>query len=206
MATNIKDTLRATMMGAIPTSVGSSGHLFIYSGSAPSKTASPTGTSAITAGVALGSPMGTVATGTLTLSGAPLTATATASITPGYYRGVDGSTDDGTHTQVQGPCAVITPGSGTANVTNGSTAVTFSTSQSGLTGSYLMFNGDSTSGIYQVASGSGTSWTLASAYGGTTNAAIPWGTATFGAINFWTPIYTGGNVTINALSWTEGNP
>jgi len=112
MATNLKDTVRATMMGAIPTSCGASSHLMIYSGSAPSKTASPTGTSAITAGIALSSTMGTVAGGVLTLSGTPLNGTATASITPGYYRVIDGSTDDGTHTQIQGSCAV---GSGDIN-------------------------------------------------------------------------------------------
>jgi len=118
MATNLKASIRATMMGSIPTSVGASGHLFIYSGSAPSKTASPTGTSAITAGIALSATMGTTGTdGTdanakLTLSGVPLSGTATASITPGYYRVTDGGTDDGTHTQIQGSCGV---GSGDIN-------------------------------------------------------------------------------------------
>jgi len=112
MATNLKDTVRATMMGAIPTSVGASGHLFIYSGTAPSKTTAPTGTSAITAGIPLNSTMGTVSVGTLTLSGTPLSGTATASITPGYYRVTDGGTDDGTHTQIQGSCGV---GSGDIN-------------------------------------------------------------------------------------------
>jgi len=108
MATNLKDTTRATMMGAIPTSCGASSHLMIYSGTAPSKTAAPTGTSAITGGIPLNSTMGTVSVGTLTLSGTPLSATATASNTPGYYRVIDGSTDDGTHTQIQGSCGVGT--------------------------------------------------------------------------------------------------
>lgn len=118
MATNLKASIRGTMMGAIPTSVSTTGHLFIYSGSAPSKTNSPTGTSAITAGIALSSTMGTTGTdGTdanakLTLSGTPLSGTATASITPGYYRITDGGTDDGTHTQIQGSCGV---GSGDLN-------------------------------------------------------------------------------------------
>src|SRR5271157_6381907 len=115
MATNLKASIRATMMGAIPTSVGASGHLFIYSGSAPSKTAAPTGTSAITAGIPLSSTMGTTGgtdSAVLTLSGTPLSGTATASITPGYYRATDGGTDDGTHTQIQGSCGV---GSGDIN-------------------------------------------------------------------------------------------
>jgi hypothetical protein len=116
MSTNLKASIRATMMGAIPTSVGSSGHLFIYSGSSiPSKTASPTGTSAITAGIALSSTMGTTGgteSAVLTLSGTPLSGTATASITPFYYRVTDGATDDGSHTQIQGSCGV---GSGDLN-------------------------------------------------------------------------------------------
>lgn len=37
---------------------------------------------------------------------------AAASGTPGYYRIIDGTTDDGTHTQVQGSCGV---GSGDIN-------------------------------------------------------------------------------------------
>ncbi len=106
MSTNLKDTIRATMMGAIPTSCGASSHLMIYSGTAPTKTTGPTGTSAITAGIPLNSTMGTVAVGVLTLSGVPLSGTATASITPGYYRVIDGGTDDGTHTQIQGSCGV----------------------------------------------------------------------------------------------------
>src|SRR5271157_1432108 len=80
MATNLKASIRATMMGAIPTSVGASGHVFIYSGSAPSKTAAPTGTSAITAGIPLSSTMGTTGAtegAVLTLSGTPLSGTAT---------------------------------------------------------------------------------------------------------------------------------
>src|SRR5208337_941812 len=99
-ATNLKDTIRATMMGAIPTSCGASSHLFIYSGTPPTKTTAPTGTSAITAGIPLNSTMGTVSVGVLTLSGTPLSGTATGSITPGYYRITDGGTDDGTHTQI----------------------------------------------------------------------------------------------------------
>ena len=205
MSTNLKDTVRATMMGAIPTSCGASSRLFIYSGTAPAKTAAPTGTSAVTAGIPLGNPMGTVSGGVLTLAGVPLSVTATASITPGYYRVLDGATDDGAHTQIQGPCAVIAIGTGTASVTGGGTAITFSTSQTGLIGSYLAINGDSSNGIYQVASGSGTSWVLATAHGGSTNSTATWGTATLGAMNFWSVIVTGGVVAVSALAWTEGD-
>jgi hypothetical protein len=62
----------------------------------------------------------------------------------------------------------IAAGSGTISVTNGGTAVTFGSSQSGLQGKYLVMVGDSTNGFYLVTSGSGTSWTIATAYGGTT--------------------------------------
>ena len=65
-----------------------------------------------------------------------------------------------------GPTAIT----GTVSVTNGSTAVTFSTSQTGLVGTYLVVTGDSTNAVYKIASGSGTSYTLATAYGGSTNA------------------------------------
>ena len=205
LSTNLKDTVRAAMMGVISTSCGASSHLFIYSGTAPAKTSVPTGTSAIAAGIPLGNPMGTVAAGTLTLASVPLSGMAAASITPGYYRVVDGAADDGTHTQIQGPCAVIAMGSGTASVTGGGAAIAFSATQTGLIGSYVALSGDTTNGIYQVASGSGTSWVLATPYGGSTNSTATWGTATLGAINFWSQIAAGGLVSINACAWTEGD-
>lgn len=62
----------------------------------------------------------------------------------------------------------IASGSGTISVTNNTTTVTFGTSQSGLIGSYLTMVGDSTNGFYLVVAGSGTSWTIATPYGGTT--------------------------------------
>lgn len=103
MSTNLKDTTRATMMGAIPTAIGASGHLLIYTGSAPSKTSSPTGT--LLATLALSSTAGTVSGGVLTFNSIT-SANASASGTPGYYRVIDGATDDGTHTQIQGSCGV----------------------------------------------------------------------------------------------------
>lgn len=62
----------------------------------------------------------------------------------------------------------ITAGTGTISVTNAGTTVTFGSSQTGLQGKYLTMVGDSTSGFYLVISGSGTSWTIATPYGGTT--------------------------------------
>lgn len=58
--------------------------------------------------------------------------------------------------------------SGTVTATNASTTITFSASQTGLIDNYLVFSGDSTGGVYKVVSGSGTNWTLASNYAGST--------------------------------------
>ncbi len=68
----------------------------------------------------------------------------------------------------------FTSGAGTIGITNGSTAVTFSASQSGLAKAFIQVTGDATNGLYQIASGSGTSWTLTAAYTGTTQAAAAW--------------------------------
>ncbi len=118
MATDLNATSRAAEMTSINTVASTAAHLFIYSGTQPTKTTSPTGTSAITGGIVLGNPAftqgtdGTDANTKLTLAGVPLTGTATASITPGWYRVTTGGTDDGTHTVLQGSAAV---GSGDLN-------------------------------------------------------------------------------------------
>jgi len=70
-----------------------------------------------------------------------------------------------------------TAGSGTVAVANGSTAITFSASQTGLTGSWLIISGDSSNGLYLIVSGSGTGWVIGSPYGGTTNGTASWGTS-----------------------------
>ena len=68
-------------------------------------------------------------------------------------------------------------GSGTVSVVTGSTSVTFSASQSGLTGLAFVCSGDAT-GTYNnlIIGGSGTSWTLSSPYKGPTNATATWST------------------------------
>jgi len=103
MATNLKDSIRTTIVGAISTSIGASGNIKVYTGSAPSKTASPTGTLLVT--LPCSATFGTSSAGVLTAN-AITSATAAASGTPGYYRIIDGATDDGTHTQVQGSAGV----------------------------------------------------------------------------------------------------
>jgi len=118
MATDLNATSRAAEMTSINTVASTTAHLFIYSGTQPTKTTSPTGTSAITAGIPLSNPAftqgtdGTDANTKLTLAGVPLSGTATASITPGWYRITFGGTDDGAHTVLQGSSGV---GSGDLN-------------------------------------------------------------------------------------------
>ena len=114
MATSLKDSLRTTMMTAIVTSITGTSNLKIYnnSGAVPGKTASPTVNGAtLLATLACSATFGTVTTGVLTAN-TITAAVAGASGTPAFYRIIDGATDDGTHTQVQGSCGV---GSGDIN-------------------------------------------------------------------------------------------
>jgi hypothetical protein len=109
MATSLKLSIRTATMNLIPTSIGASGHILLYTGTEPSPTATPTGTLLLTC--ALASTSGTVSGAVLTM-GSITNAAAVASGTPGYYRVIDGATDDGTHTQIQGSAGV---GSGDIN-------------------------------------------------------------------------------------------
>lgn len=124
MATSLKDTTRATMMGAISTAVTTTSRIKIYSGSAPAKTASPTGT--LLATLTPSATFATASGGVLTAGAITSDTASAASGTPGYYRVIDGTTDDGTHTQIQGSCGV---GSGDINFSStiasgGTTAIT----------------------------------------------------------------------------------
>jgi len=110
MATKIKDSTRTTMMTDISTAITGTSRIKIYTGSAPAKTASPTGT--LLATLTPSATFGTVTTGVLTANAITSDTNAANTGTPGYYRIIDGTTDDGTHTQVQGSCAV---GSGDIN-------------------------------------------------------------------------------------------
>jgi hypothetical protein len=112
MATSLKDTTRATMMSSIVTAITATSNMKVYAGVAPAKTASPTssgGTLLVT--LPCSSTFGTVSGGVLTANAITTTA-AVASGTPAFYRIIDGATDDGTHTQIQGSCGV---GSGDIN-------------------------------------------------------------------------------------------
>jgi hypothetical protein len=72
----------------------------------------------------------------------------------------------------------VTGGSGTAAVTQNSPIVTFSGTQTGLAGSYVVFLGDSTNGQYLVAGGTGVTWQLVNPYLGPTLSTASWATIT----------------------------
>ena len=69
----------------------------------------------------------------------------------------------------------LVAGSGTVSVATGSFSITFSTSQTGLTGLAFVASGDAT-GTYNnlITGGGGTSWTLSSPFKGPTNTAATW--------------------------------
>jgi hypothetical protein len=70
-----------------------------------------------------------------------------------------------------------TAGTGTITTTNGSTAVTFGSSQTGLSGTYIVVTGDTSNGIYLVGSGATTSWVLTTPFGGASLSGASWGTS-----------------------------
>jgi hypothetical protein len=106
---NLKTTLRNTMLTSIATALTATSRMLIYTGSAPANTATPTGT--LLGTFTLAATPGTASGGVLTFT-LPSNVTGAASGTPGYGRMIDGTTDDGTHTQVQFSCGV---GSGEMN-------------------------------------------------------------------------------------------
>lgn len=112
---NLKDTIRTTMVAAIPTSIGATSRIVIRTGSAPSKTAAPTGTllSTLTPSATFSAPG---AAGIQTANAIANDTNAAATGTPGYGRIIDGTVDDGTHTQLQFTCAI---GSGEMNFSSG---------------------------------------------------------------------------------------
>jgi hypothetical protein len=110
MATKYKTSIRNTRLGDVISALGATARLLVYTGTEPALTASPTGTLLCT--FTLANPVGPAASGGVATWTNPSNVTAAASGTPGYYRVIDGSTDDGTHTQVQGSAGV---GSGDLN-------------------------------------------------------------------------------------------
>jgi len=95
----------------------------------------------------------------------------------------------------------ISAGSGTVSVTNNSGSITFSSSQSGLTGKYLVVTGDSTNGIYTITGGSGTAWTISPVYGGSTAGTASWSTLT-AETHSQTALIAGTNIAHQAMDST----
>ncbi len=103
-----KTALRTTRVTDLITALGATSRLLVYNntGAIPAPTASPTVNGAtLLATFTLANPVGTVTSGVLTLS-AISNVTAAASGTPNFWRMIDGTTDDGTHTQAQGTAGV----------------------------------------------------------------------------------------------------
>src|SRR5215813_1859357 len=102
---NLHNTLRTNMLTQITTALTTTSRMLVYTGTAPSKTAAPTGT--LLATFTLAATPGTGAAGVYTFTN-PANVTGAAAGTPGYGRMIDGATDDGTHTQIQFSCGVGT--------------------------------------------------------------------------------------------------
>jgi len=113
-----KTGLRTTRVTDLVTALGATSRLLVYNntGAIPTPTQSPTVNGAVPLAIfTLANPVGTVTTGVLTFS-AISSVTAAASGTPNFWRMIDGTTDDGTHTQAQG-----TAGVGSGELSFGST-------------------------------------------------------------------------------------
>lgn len=106
---------------------------------------------------------------------------------PGKGDGSDGLTDNrlflntpGYTGSVYKTAGYIGPGSGTVSVTNGSTSITFSESQSLAPGNWISVTDDPTTTRYYISSGSETTYTVATgistpvSYGGPTNLSANW--------------------------------
>jgi hypothetical protein len=76
----------------------------------------------------------------------------------------------------------FTAGAGTVAIANGSTEATFSQPQTGIDGLHLAITGDTSNGLYCIAGGSGTIWTLCGPFGGTTVTSAAWQTTDRGLI------------------------
>lgn len=107
---NLHNTLRNNMVSQFTSAITSTSRIKVYTGSAPTKTTSPTGT--LLATLTCSATAGTASGGVYTFNSITSDTSAAASGTPGYFRVIDGTTDDGTHTQIQGSCGV---GSGELN-------------------------------------------------------------------------------------------
>jgi hypothetical protein len=106
---SLKDTLRNARLDAITTAAGAAAVLNVYSGTAPGKTAAPTGT--LLVAFPLPNPIAPPSSGGVLTLTTIAAASGVASGTPGYARMCSG-TDDGTRTVEQLSAGV---GSGEVN-------------------------------------------------------------------------------------------
>lgn len=113
MAVSLSTTCRNNMLDGITTTVGTSGQIIIYTGSAPAVGSAATGTVLVTIPCAT-TFAAAASSATLTFNGLPLSATASASGTAGYFRVYK---SDGTTTVIQG----------TVTATGGGGDMTFAT-------------------------------------------------------------------------------
>ena len=100
---SLGDTTRTNRVARISTDVGTTGYLFVYTGSAPSKTAAATGTKLVSMPTA--NPFGSSASAVLTAS-AIANQNGLASGTPGYFRLCSSSLEDGTNVILQSSAGV----------------------------------------------------------------------------------------------------
>ena len=100
---SLGDTTRTNRVARISTDVGTTGYLFVYTGSAPSKTAASTGTKLVSMPTA--NPFGSSASAVLTAS-AIANQNGLASGTPGYFRLCSSSLEDGSNVILQGTAGV----------------------------------------------------------------------------------------------------
>jgi len=100
---SLGDTTRTNRVARISTDVGTTGYLYVYTGSAPSKTAASTGTKLVAMPTA--NPFGTSSAAVLTAS-AIANQNGVASGTPGYFRLCSSSLEDGSNVILQGTAGV----------------------------------------------------------------------------------------------------
>jgi hypothetical protein len=100
---SLGDTTRNSRVARISTDLGTTAYLFVYTGSAPSKTASATGTKLVAMPTA--NPFGTSSAGTLTASSIA-NQNGVASGTPGYFRLCTSSLEDGSNVILQSTAGV----------------------------------------------------------------------------------------------------
>ena len=103
MAASLGDTTRTNRVARISTDIGATGYLFVYTGSAPSKTSASTGTKLVSMPTA--NPFGTSSAAVLTASSIS-NQNGLATGTPGYFRLCTSSLEDGSNVIIQSTAGI----------------------------------------------------------------------------------------------------